>query len=79
MGAAVTDEQPSAVEPVPRWRTIAEASADSGIPEGTLRRWINERRLPAERVGPRRLRVDLNELDKMRTPAVEPDDETTRE
>lgn len=62
-----------ATEPAPpRWATIAEASAYSHVPEATLRRWISEKRLPASRLGPRKLQVDLNELDKLRTPITPP-------
>ena len=63
----------------PRWSTIRDAAAYSGIPEGTLRRWIHERRLPAIRVGPRRIEVDLNDVDAMRRPIglVEAPDEHT--
>jgi excisionase family DNA binding protein len=56
----------------PRWATLAEASEYSHVPEGTLRRWIAEKRLPADRVGPRKIQVDLNELDKLRTPIAPP-------
>lgn len=58
----------------PRWAYLAEAEAYSGVPRRTLRRWIAEGRLPGERVGPRRIQVDLNDLDRLREPipAAEP-------
>lgn len=34
----------------------------------TLRRWISAGRLPAFRVGPRLLKIDLNDLDAMLRP-----------
>jgi excisionase family DNA binding protein len=61
-------------EPEPRWRTVAEACAYSGIKERTMRRWITKGRLPATRLGPRRIQVDLNEVDKLRTPITPPPD-----
>jgi len=33
-----------------------------------MRRWVHEGRLRATRVGPRRIEIDLNELDKLRRP-----------
>jgi excisionase family DNA binding protein len=54
-------------QPAPRWASLKEAAAYSGVPAPTLRRWIAERRLPATRLGPRRIQVDLNDLDKLRT------------
>lgn len=51
----------------PRWRSLAEASEYSGgIPISTLRDWIRKGRLPAYRLGPRQLQVDLNDLDALR-------------
>ncbi len=57
-----------AAPPEPRWATVAEAAAYTRMSPRTIRRWISQERLPAERVGPRRLRVDLNEVDKLRKP-----------
>ena len=59
-------------EPAPRWATVAEAHAYSGIPTGTLRRWIANGTLPATKVGPRRIQVDLNLLDGLRRPRPVP-------
>jgi excisionase family DNA binding protein len=56
----------------PRWATLAEAEAYSRVPQSTLRRWIAAGRLPATRVGPRKIQVDLNEVDKLRTPITPP-------
>jgi excisionase family DNA binding protein len=52
----------------PRWATLAEAAIYSRVPRSTLRRWIAQGLLPANRLGPRRIQVDLNELDAMRQP-----------
>lgn len=52
----------------PRWATMKEAAEYSGFNEVTLRRWISAGRLPAHRLGPRRLMVDLNEIDRLRVP-----------
>jgi excisionase family DNA binding protein len=52
--------------PEPRWATMNEAAEYSRIPWRTLRRWIKEGRLPAYRIGPRLIPVDLNDLDRLR-------------
>ena len=52
----------------PRWATLAEAAIYSRVPRSTLRRWIAQGLLPANRLGPRRIRVDLNDVDAMRQP-----------
>ena len=39
------------------------------MPAVTLRRWAAEGRIPARRIGPRKLQVDLNALDLMLEPA----------
>ena len=52
--------------PEPRWATMNEAVEYSRIPRRTLLRWIKEGRLPAYRIGPRLIQVDLNDLDRMR-------------
>jgi excisionase family DNA binding protein len=52
----------------PRWATLAEAAIYSRVPRSTLRRWIAQGLLPANRLGPRRIQVDLNDLDAMRQP-----------
>jgi excisionase family DNA binding protein len=57
--------------PEPRWVGVAEAAKYAGCSERTIRRWVHKRLLPATRVGPRRIEIDLNDLDKMRTPIGE--------
>ena len=49
-----------------RWATLPEAAIYSHVPRSTLRRWIAQGLLPAERVGPRRIQIDLNDLDALR-------------
>jgi len=61
----VTSEQPA---PEPRWATVSEAAKRAGVSDRTIRRWIHKGDLPATRVGPRRIEIDLNELDKLRKP-----------
>jgi excisionase family DNA binding protein len=58
------------VEPEPRWATVAEAYAHlrGAVSERTLRRWIAQGRLTGHRLGPRKIQIDLNELDALRGP-----------
>lgn len=48
--------------------TMAEASAYTGCSERTLRRYVSAGRLPAYRVGPRRLVFHLADLDALLKP-----------
>lgn len=59
---------PDDYPPAPRWVLVKEAAAYARVSEATIRRWIKSRRLPASRVGPRKIEVDLNEVDKLRQP-----------
>lgn len=54
----------------PRWATVAEAAAEFGVGASTVRRWAAEDRVRTERVGPRRLRVDLRSLTAGATPGL---------
>jgi excisionase family DNA binding protein len=68
-------------QPVPpRWASVAEAAVDARLSQRTIRRWVTQRKLPATRVGPRRIEIDLNELDKLRRPIgdAEEDDREAR-
>jgi excisionase family DNA binding protein len=67
----MTASQPSP----PRWASVGEAAAYSGFSERTIRRWIANHTLPANRIGPRRIEIDLNELDKLRRPVGDADPE----
>jgi hypothetical protein len=60
--------------PEPRYARFNEAREYAGnIPAGTFRDWIRRGILPAYRLGPRLLVVDLNDIDKLRrrVPTVE--------
>jgi excisionase family DNA binding protein len=56
----------------PRWATIAEAEAYTGgaVTQRTLRRWVHTGRLPGHRLGPRKIQIDLNDLDALRNPVT---------
>jgi len=54
--------------PGPRWATVKEAAKHVGLSTRTIRRYIATGRLAASRLGPRRIEVDLNEVDKLRKP-----------
>lgn len=54
----------------PRWASVREAEAYSGVPAKTLRGWIARGVLPATRLGPRLIQIDLNEIDRLRTPVT---------
>jgi excisionase family DNA binding protein len=47
---------------------LAEGAAHAGVHTHTLRRWIAQGRLPAYRVGPRLIRVDLADIDALMRP-----------
>lgn len=47
---------------------IAQAAKYADVHPITLRRWVAGGRVPAYRVGPRLLKVDLNELEAMLRP-----------
>jgi hypothetical protein len=55
--------------PDPRWATVAEAHAYTrgAVSERTLRRWASNGTLTKHRLGPRRIQIDLNELDGLRS------------
>ena len=56
----------------PRWATVPEAVAYSGIPGTTIRRWISHGYVTAYRRGPHKLLVDLDALDAMSKRASPP-------
>lgn len=47
---------------------LTEAADRLNVSYRTLRRWINEGRLNAVRVGPKLLKVSLEDLDKLHQP-----------
>lgn len=47
------------------YETLAHAAERTGISVKTLRRWVASGRLPAYRYGPRLLRVEPHEIDRL--------------
>lgn len=70
MPAAVEHRRRSPrVAPDPyRFVSLREAEDYAGIPVKTLRDWIRKGRLPAYRMGPRKLQVNLDDLEALRRP-----------
>ena len=60
--------------PKPRYALFGEAVDYAKVPKNTMRDWIRRGLLPAYRIGPRLLQVDLNDIDRMRrrVPTAEP-------
>ena len=55
--------------PRPRRLTSIQAAADyADVSTRSIRRWIARGELPAYRVGPRLIRVDLDDLDRLARP-----------
>ena len=48
--------------------SIANAAEQTGLSAKTIRRYIAEGRLPAYRLGPRMIRVDLDDIDRLWQP-----------
>ena len=55
-----------------QYESILDASARVGVSTKTIRRWIASGHLAGYRMGPRLLRVDPDELDKMLTSCPQP-------
>lgn len=57
-----------ALKPLPgaRWATLFEAAEYANIPARTMRDWITKGWLPAYRMGPRQIQIDLNDVDALR-------------
>jgi excisionase family DNA binding protein len=51
-----------------QWKSTAEAAAYAGVSVKTIRRRVLDGTLPAHRVGPRLLRIDTRDLDKLFRP-----------
>jgi excisionase family DNA binding protein len=49
----------------PRWATLAAAAAYLTVNERTIRRWLSDGTIPGKRIGPKLIRVDLNDLDRL--------------
>lgn len=54
--------------PVSRRVPISEAARIAGVHHCTIRRWIAEGRLPASRVGPKLIRINVVDLDALVRP-----------
>ncbi|QDC26636.1 helix-turn-helix domain-containing protein [Georgenia yuyongxinii] len=50
---------------LPLYVSIKEAAAAKGVTERTIRRWIATNHLSAERVGPRLIRIRVEDLEQM--------------
>jgi excisionase family DNA binding protein len=46
-----------------RFGSIQQAAAEADVCDKTIRRWIAQGRITAYRVGPRLIRIDLDQLD----------------
>ena len=53
------------ISPGPRWATMAEAAEYSGLAIRTIRDWISRGWLPGYRLGPRQVRIDINDIDSL--------------
>lgn len=51
-----------------RYLAISEAATIFDVHHSTVRRWISQGRITGYRLGPRMLRVDLNEIESMLRP-----------
>lgn len=64
-GISVTRKKP-ALPPEPRrWRGIQETADYLGVSDKTVRQMIADKRINAYRAGPRLIRIDLNEVDRV--------------
>lgn len=54
--------------PTARWGTIREAAAEAQLSVPTIRRYIKQGLIHAERYGRKLVRVDLNSLEQLRRP-----------
>lgn len=52
--------------PEPRWVYLPEAAQYANVPYRTMRDWIKDGLLPAYRIGPRLIQVDLHDVDALR-------------
>lgn len=65
---------PRRIRPV--YKSIADAADTYSVSTKTIRRWIASGRLPAFRVGPRKIRVRVEDVDALARPipTAPPDD-----
>jgi excisionase family DNA binding protein len=56
-----------AQRPEPRWVTgLAAGAAYAKVSTRTIRAWVAKGVLPAYRIGPRQVQIDLNDIDALR-------------
>lgn len=67
-GARSTGEPRNVANASRRLVSLAAAAAHADVSTRTLRRYISQGRLTGYRVGPRLIKIDLNELDSLATP-----------
>jgi excisionase family DNA binding protein len=53
-------------EAEPRFALFNDACDYAVVPPGTMRDWIRRGVIPAYRIGPRLLQIDLNDIDRLR-------------
>lgn len=54
------------------WLTVKQAAERRGVHPRTIRSWIERGHLRAERVGPRLVRINAEDLDRMGAPVLDP-------
>lgn len=60
----ITTTRGAAAQPNTRqWASLTEAALHAGVSTKTMRRWVASGFIRAYRVGPKLLKVDLNEVD----------------
>lgn len=52
------------------WVSIKEAALILSVDPMTIQRWIASDELPARRFGPKIIRIDFNDLERMGTPVA---------
>ncbi len=55
-----------AVAREPEYVPLTQAADYAGVPVRTLRSWISRGELPAYRIGPRLIQIDLRDIDALR-------------
>jgi excisionase family DNA binding protein len=63
-----TDQHDLSTAEAGEYLGVKESAEYLGVNESTIRRWIKKGLLPAERVGPRLLRIKRADLDALKQP-----------
>lgn len=66
--ATLDEEPPEFPLPFPRFEPLEKAAKTLGCSTKTVRRYISTGRLAGYRMGPRLLRVDMNEVEALLSP-----------